>query len=139
MIHNKFKELNIYEIESIIKKIKQLGIQYIYLQGGEPTSRKDIVPIMELMLKHNLKPTLITNGSLLNKELIDFIKDRDINLAITILTLDSKKHYILTGNKTLNRTLQFIESLRYVEHKVNWSITTTITKISITATGRVAL
>ena len=55
-------ELKLEEIEAIFKDLKSYGIKHVFLQGGEPLLRKDIVQIIESLIRLGLNPTLITNG-----------------------------------------------------------------------------
>lgn len=121
------------EFEKIIntlKHIKDIGISHVYLQGGEPTIHKNIIEILKEILSAGLKPTIITNGSFLTDNLINFIKDKDINLSISIPTLDAAKYYEFTGVNNCNYILEKLRSLKNIKHKGNWSIGTTVTRMN---------
>ncbi len=129
MVHErKTEDLSFDEIKETFYVIKDLGIRYIFLQGGEPLLRKDIIQILSLCLEYKIKPTIVTNGTYINHELINYIKDRDINLTISLPTLNHKKHLELTKNDNLKEILKNIEQIKNVKHIGNWSITTTITR-----------
>ena len=62
------KELNLEEIEKIIKNAKEIGIKKIKITGGEPLLRKDIISIIKIIKKHNFEDiSLVTNGFLLEE------------------------------------------------------------------------
>lgn len=113
-----------------LKYIKDFGIGCVYLQGGEPTIHKNLTQILSDILEVGIKPTIITNGSFLTENLINFIKDKDINLSISVPTLDQKKHLAFTGVNNCANVLERIQSLKEVAHKGNWSIGTTVTRLN---------
>lgn len=117
-------------LEKTCQKLRQLGIQYVYLQGGEPLLRSDITEILKMALRNGMKPVLITNGSLLNHDLINFIKGRDVNLSVSLHALDPEIHEALTGDNSSGKIVSFLESLRNIKHRGNWSITTTVCKLN---------
>lgn len=76
--------MDIEELEEEIKKLSKFGVGYVFIQGGEPLIRKDIIQVVDLFLKHHIKPTIITNGILLTPEIASEIAKRRCNLAISI-------------------------------------------------------
>lgn len=119
------------KIERYAEKLAEFGIGYVYLQGGEPLIRKDIIDIVDIFLNQGIHPTLITNGLLLTQEIAGAIAARNCNLSISIDTMDGKKYENLRGGggnglaivkKNIKDCMQSIS-----EHKGNWAITTTIT------------
>ncbi len=65
---NSEKELNLEEIEKIIKNAREIGIKKIKITGGEPLVRDDIADIIKIIKKHDFDDiSLVTNGFLLEK------------------------------------------------------------------------
>lgn len=65
------KELNIEQWKAIAERLGELGIFQCVISGGEPTLLgDDLIEIMEILHKHDVKFIFITNGLLLNEELI---------------------------------------------------------------------
>lgn len=120
------------ELLRTLKTLKKMGIRFLYLQGGEPLMRKDLNEIIEACLGHEMKPTVITNGYFLNPDFTNFIKDKDVNLSISLPTLSPAFFREFTGTDQLQRILSNIrslgQSLKAAQHKGNWSITTTVTR-----------
>lgn len=85
------------KIERYAEKLAEFGIGYVYLQGGEPLIRKDIIDIVDIFLNQGIHPTLITNGLLLTQEIAGAIAARNCNLSISIDTMDGKKYENLRG------------------------------------------
>lgn len=65
-------------------KLSNSGIGYVFLQGGDPLIRKDIIQIADIFLLNGIKPTIITNGILLTRPHAEQIASRECNLAISI-------------------------------------------------------
>ncbi len=67
---NKNKELNLEEIKKIINQVAWFK-PFIYLNGGEPTLRSDLLEIIAYIKSKKLICALTTNGSFLTKSLIN--------------------------------------------------------------------
>ncbi|MCI8455426.1 MAG: radical SAM protein [Lachnospiraceae bacterium] len=128
-------DMNLREIEERAKELHHFGIGYVFLQGGEPLIRKDILQIVDIFLKYGIRPTIITNGILLTPQLAKEIAKRECNLAISIDSLEKEKYTVLRGVNTLERVINNIEALDFLQgkHRGNWSITTTVTKMTTLA------
>lgn len=68
-----YKEFETKEIFSILDELKNLGTVLLQFQGGEPLIRNDIKEIIEYSAKLDFNLDLITNGTLINKN-IDALK-----------------------------------------------------------------
>lgn len=66
--YNTGKEMTVQEI---IKKIKQYPCKYVCITGGEPLLQKDIIYLIDELLKKGYKISIETNGSLSIKKLLD--------------------------------------------------------------------
>lgn len=128
---DKSTDMNLKEIESHAKELHYFGVGYVFLQGGEPLIREDIVEIVEIFLRYGIRPTIITNGVLLTPHLAEEIAKRECNLAVSIDSLKKEKYAILRGVNTLDKVINNIEALDFLrgKHKGNWSITTTVTRM----------
>lgn len=126
----KSNDMSLEELEKEVRKLSRFGIRYVFLQGGEPLIRKDIIQIIDLFLKYHIKPTVITNGILLTPEIASEIAKRRCNLAISIDSMDRELFAKLRGVDKLDQVLDNIEKIYKMERKGNWSITTTITGLS---------
>ncbi|MBQ6772855.1 MAG: radical SAM protein [Synergistaceae bacterium] len=123
-------DMTLDEIERRAVQLQEFGAGYVFLQGGDPLIRKDIINIADIFLRHGIRPTIITNGILLTPELAEKIASRPCNLAISIDSLITERYAVLRGVDSLNRVIQNIESIKHIKHKGNWSITTTVTKMT---------
>ncbi len=126
----KSEDMSLEKLEQEIRKLKRFGIRYVFIQGGEPLVRKDIIEVIDLFLKYRIKPTIITNGILLTPEIAAEIAKRRCNLAISIDSMEPALFEKLRGSDRLPVILGNIEKISGLERKGNWSVTTTITGLS---------
>ncbi len=94
--------------------------------------RKDILEIVDVFLANGIRPTIISNGILLTPQLAEKFAERECNLAISVDSLKQEKYALLRGRDTLDKVISNIQSVAYLkgQHKGNWSITTTVTKMT---------
>ena len=86
------KELSTEEVYKIIDNVsKDKNISAIWLSGGEPLLRKDIVEVCKYISSKSIVPSLSTNGILLNDDLIDKLYYAGVNYIH--LSLDGAKAY----------------------------------------------
>ncbi len=123
-------DMTLAELEEQIRKLKRFGVRYVFIQGGEPLVRKDIIEVIDLFIRYRLKPTVITNGILLTPEIAGEIAKRRCNLAISIDSMNPALFQKLRGSDKLPVVLENIKQISGLERKGNWSITTTITGLS---------
>jgi len=124
-------ELKLEEIEAIFKDLKSYGIKHVFLQGGEPLLRKDIVQIIESLIRLGLNPTLITNGLLLNEKISIKIADLKCNVSISLDSLDEKRYTKIRGVNKLPLLLDNISKCSKIKNKKGvWQIISTISKIN---------
>lgn len=128
----KSNDMDLQSIRERAGALKKFGIGYVFLQGGDPLVRRDIIKIVDIFLEHGIRPTIITNGILLNPKIAEEIAKRECNLAVSIDSLIPERYALLRGVDTLQRVKNNIKAIDYLKgkHKGNWSITTTVTKIT---------
>lgn len=104
-------ELTREQIRTIFTKLYKDGIRYVFLQGGEPMVRKDLFAIIEDLLAIGLRPTLITNGTRLTQERVDYIEKLNIDISVSLDTLHRERYKIIRGADQLPQVLNGIERL----------------------------
>ena len=128
---NHSENMSLAELEETVKKLRRNGVGYVFIQGGEPLMRKDIIDVVDIFIKYSVKPTVITNGALLTKQLARQLADRRCNLAISIDSLERERYAYLRGSDDLPQVLKIIDEIAGITDRCgNWSITTTITRQS---------
>ncbi|MDN7026235.1 radical SAM protein [Methanoculleus sp. FWC-SCC1] len=81
------------EIFRILSEAKDFGISEVHLEGGEPLLRNDLKEICLYAKKIGLVTTVCTNGTLLDRNLLDFFKRVQLDgLFFTVFSLDNKIH-----------------------------------------------
>ena len=95
------KELNTKQMYKIIENIaKDKSVNAIWLSGGEPLLRKDIVDICQKISDYNIKPSISTNGILLNEKLIEKLHNAGVDyIHLSIDGGTAKTHEDLRGVK----------------------------------------
>lgn len=105
------EELTREQINKIFSKLYKDGIRYVFLQGGEPMVRKDLFAIIEDLLAIGLRPTLITNGTRLTQERVDYLEKLNIDVSVSLDTLNRERYKIIRGADQLPQVLHGIDRL----------------------------
>lgn len=84
-------ELGLKKIFSIINDAKKNGAKTITLVGGEPFAYPKIKPIVSHISSQGLKTLIFTNGSLMTKELADFLFNRGVSMIVKLNSFDQPK------------------------------------------------
>jgi radical SAM protein with 4Fe4S-binding SPASM domain len=94
------EELSTNQWKIIIDKVvSETNPRLLAISGGEPLLRKDIFEIISYIKKHNIQANLITNGTLLTKEIIKQCLASGIRLfELPLLSSSPKIHDELTRN-----------------------------------------
>ncbi|MBQ9273832.1 MAG: radical SAM protein [Succinivibrio sp.] len=124
------ESLDLTAIEEQAKQLSAFGMGYVYLQGGEPTLRKDLIAIVDIFIKYGIKPTVLSNGILVKKELAEELAARPCNLMLSVDSLIPERFAHMRGRDSLQKVLDNVAVLRNIPHRSNWSVTTTVSAIS---------
>jgi len=124
--------MSLEDIKRHATELSKFGVGYVFLQGGDPLVRRDIISIIDIFLEQGIRPTVISNGILLDEKIAEEIAGRNCNLAISIDSMIPERYALLRGVNTLDRVKENIERIGYLKgkHKGNWSVTTTVTKMT---------
>ena len=110
-------ELSLEEIKSIIDQLAKLKVFSIFFTGGEPFLRKDIIEILKYTNKKGIGIAISTNGSFLNKEVLE--KMRNIHFDLFQISLDGPKkiHESIRGKGSWQRAIDNIKLARSILKK----------------------
>ena len=108
------------EILRVVKIAAGLGVSKIRVTGGEPLTRRDVIPFIKRLSKINGIKELgvTTNGTLLSQPVGDFKTAaealseagvRTVNVSLD--TLDERKYVAITGRPYLNRVIEGLDNL----------------------------
>lgn len=73
------------QVIDLLEKLRLSGLRTIVLTGGEPTLRPDLPELVDAASRFSLETVLLTNGSLLTKDLVLELSDK--GLGATVVTL----------------------------------------------------
>ncbi|AJA46306.1 radical SAM family protein [Clostridium pasteurianum DSM 525 = ATCC 6013] len=122
-------ELSTEEAFKLSDDLGKLGLKWITLSGGEPTTRKDFYLIAKRLNENNIIPTLITNGWLLDENIVDKAIIGGINtIAISIDGLE-KTHDNMRKKGSFQRDMKALDLLG--RKNIPSSVITTINNINI--------
>lgn len=119
-IYDKSYELSYQTMENLVKQASKMGIKEVLLLGGEPLLRQDIFDLVKKIRSYGLRPIIITNGTLLNKNILGKIFDSKLdNLHISIDGATEKTFNEIRGKKVLKRIIQNIKTINKEKIKRN--------------------
>lgn len=128
----KQKELTFSEIEDILHQLKNFGIKLLYLSGGEPLLRPDLLAIIESAHRLGFDLLLVTNGILLNQQIASqLVKIPGLRINVSLDSLDPKLYQKIRGVNTLNRVLTNLHEFRKAHPDYPLRITTTISAANL--------
>jgi len=110
----KANEINITELKlEDIKKIDISNYEYIYLSGGEPTIKNDLIEIIKHFKQNKKKVIILSNGvRLKNIKYVKALKKAGLDMVfLQFDSLDEKQIIYLRGTPLLKTKLKVIENL----------------------------
>ena len=48
------EQLSVEQIDKVAGGLKKFGVRYVFVQGGEPLIRKDIIRVIDVFIKHSI-------------------------------------------------------------------------------------
>ncbi|MFH1456008.1 MAG: radical SAM protein [archaeon] len=124
-------ELTLEEIDKIFSNLYNFGIRMIYLSGGEPLLRKDIISIIDTLSKKGFEIILTTNGLLLNeKNVRKLIKYKNLHINVSLDTLDKELYKKIRGVDALDLVLRNLKGLKRMYPDYPLRTTMTVSKIN---------
>lgn len=109
-------ELTREEIKIIFTDLYATGVRFLFIQGGEPTVRRDLIEILHDLHDIGFRLTLITNGTRLSDKMIAKLSELPISLSISLDTLDREHYKSIRGADQLPQVLDGIERLANYPH-----------------------
>lgn len=92
------EELTTIEAENMIDEIVKAGFKIMIFSGGEPLMREDIFHLISYAKNLGLRPVMGTNGTLINREIAQRLKDIGImGVGISLDSMYFTKHDQLRG------------------------------------------
>lgn len=131
---NDYEQMSNDLFEQILDQIKNVTQKFtIYLHGGEPCLRLDLIENLKSWIDKNrlndsVTIMLQTNGTIVNQEIIDLIKSMKINVGISLDGIDDASNHARVfkdNNPTIGYVLKNIEKL--LSHNITVGIFSVLT------------
>jgi len=114
------QELTTEELKTLLSQCSALGVTTISLTGGEPFLRKDLCELVRHAGERNLTTTVVTNGSVLDDDLVDGILDSGLDHLNLSVDGPAEEHDHIRGVPgLLTRMEQNIRRLREAQERRN--------------------
>ncbi|MGI6647525.1 MAG: radical SAM protein [Bacillota bacterium] len=122
-------ELSTDEALQLCDDLGELGVEWVTLSGGEPTTRKDWHLIAERLTQNGVIPNLITNGWLFNEEILDKAVKAGVGTIAFSLDGLQENHDFLRREGSYQRIMRAIELCRQRNQAV--TAITTINRLNL--------
>ena len=110
-------ELSREEIQGIFRKLyHDNGIRYLFVQGGEPFLRKDLLDILEDLADIGFQLGLVTNGTLLKPSFVKRLAKLPITISVSLDTLNRERYRSIRGADQLRQVLDGMAHLSAFPH-----------------------
>lgn len=113
--------------EYLVDNMKYL--ERVIWKGGEVFLYKNFFKLFDLAAKYNVKQTIITNGLLLNKDIIEHICKNNVSLSVSIDAVDKELYEkIRVGGRfeKLIENLTILKNIREKNKNCNYSMITVL-------------
>lgn len=114
----KFSEVSLTDFQKIIPQLKNIGVEYITLSGGEPLLRKDILDIINMLKDNSFKVGIVTNGTFIDKLKVLPKKNIPDAISISIDGLEKNHSFIRKSKSNFNQTIQGIKTAKELGVKI---------------------
>lgn len=104
------------EIRRVFAGLYEEGLRFVFVQGGEPLVRRDLLEILGDLRQIGFHVSLITNGTRLTADLVRCFDDLSVSLSISLDTLDRETYQRIRGADQLDQVLAGLELLEQYRH-----------------------
>lgn len=104
------------EIRRVFSRLYDEGVRFVFLQGGEPLLRMDLVFILQDLVSIGFHITVITNGTRLTPSVVKELNRLAVSLSISLDTLDPLRYERIRGAAQLDQVLSGLDLLANYRH-----------------------
>ncbi|MCK4259609.1 MAG: radical SAM protein [Halanaerobiales bacterium] len=124
------KELSLEKYIEVIEKLRERGLEYVKLTGGEPLIKKDIAKsIIDYCNKNNINISLETNGTLMDDKDIEFLSSiKKMSLSFSLDFPDDRFDTFRVYPGAFEKVVQTIKQIRETAKGVTITVLATIFK-----------
>lgn len=95
---SKESEVDIKYLKSTVSDAKSIGLSHVKLTGGEPFLRNDILDLIDFLHLHDITIDIETNGTFLNKDIVEKLMGNSVNqVSISLDGASDKQHESMRG------------------------------------------
>jgi putative heme d1 biosynthesis radical SAM protein NirJ1 len=117
-------ELNTEEAKDFIKDLEYLKTPVLLISGGEPLLRDDLFELLDFSRECNMRTTISTNGTLINKNIANKLKKKGVGYVGVSLDGIGSKHDEFRGVKgSFDLALSGIRNCLDINQKVGLRFT----------------
>jgi len=118
------KEFSREEGLNFIKGLKSFNLEWLSFDGGEPLLRKDdLIPFVKEAKNQDIFTYLLTNGTLLDEETANTLKEAGLGSIQVSLDGLEKTHDIIRGRGNFQRAVTGLKAAKAAGHRVTARIT----------------
>jgi radical SAM protein with 4Fe4S-binding SPASM domain len=119
-------ELTTEEGFKLIDELSDFGIPSLLFSGGEPFMRKDLFKLLEYGAKKKVRPVISTNGTLIDRETAQRVKDSGVvYVGISLDGLEEVNDRFRGVEGAFSRTMKGFDNCRAVNQRVGLRLTLT--------------
>ncbi len=100
------EELSTERARKLVAEIAELEPDWVIVEGGEPLLRKDLFELLGLMQQKQLEVHLITNGMLLNPQILSTLKQLGVKVMISIDGSTPATYEAIRGGASFERVVE---------------------------------
>ncbi len=118
------------QVSRLLKEMKELGVLYLTLTGGEIFVHNDIMKIIQYARELGMSVSLFSNGYLINREILSALKEMYVSdISITIFSMKDSVNDNITGvSGSLQRILHNVDLI--LEYGIPLEIKTPIMSLN---------
>lgn len=124
-------DLSLDEIKKIFKKLEDFKPRGVFISGGEPLTRKDIVEVVKASKKLAPVTILNTNSLLLTEDLLKQLIDAGLNYIQVSLDGVEEKHDFIRGKGTYKKTIEKLRLINKYKDKIHLHINSVVSKVNL--------
>lgn len=117
-------ELNTDEAKDLINDLAELKVPVLLISGGEPLTRNDIFPLIQHAKNQNIRCTISTNGTLIDKEMAKALKENGVSYVGISLDGIGSRHDKFRGVRgSFDKAIEGIRNCLAIDQKVGLRFT----------------
>jgi radical SAM protein with 4Fe4S-binding SPASM domain len=122
-------ELTAEEAGLLCDELIEMKLDFITLSGGEPTIRKDWYRIANRLSSGGISTSIITNGWLMDDNLINQAKLADIHTICISIDGTEKTHDLIRRSGSFKKDIEALKKIK--ENGINTAVITTVSSANI--------